>query len=68
MSKVTEFYRWWIVDERNGDRRLTTYKLTRADAERAFPGAEPGLQAREVRELPNPDRLPANSRPEGDWS
>jgi hypothetical protein len=67
MSTPTEFFHWWIVDERTGKRHLTTYKLTRADAERAFPGAEPDLQTREVRDLPNPDRLPANSRPEGDW-
>ena len=32
----TEFFRWWIVDDRSGKRRLTTYKLTRADA--AFAG------------------------------
>jgi len=66
MSTPTEFFRWWIIDERTGTRRLTTYALTRADAERAFPGAEPDLQTREVRDLSNPDRLPANSRP-GDW-
>ena len=64
----TESFRWWIVDERTRKRRLTAYQLTRADAERAFPGAEPDLQTREVRDLPNPDRLPASSRPEGDWS
>jgi len=32
MAVPTEFYRWWITDERTGKRRLTTYKLTRADA------------------------------------
>ena len=47
----TEFYNWWITDERTGQRTLTTYKLTRADAERAFPGAEPHLQTRELRHL-----------------
>jgi hypothetical protein len=41
----TEFYNWWITDECKGERRLTTYKLTRADAKRAFPGAEPDLRA-----------------------
>jgi len=65
MVTPTEFFRWWIVDERTGERQLTAYKLSRADAERAFPGAEPDLQTREVRDLPKPDRLPANSRPEG---
>ena len=64
MSIPTEFFRWWIIDERTGERRLTTYKLSRAHAERAFPGAEPDLQTREVRDLPKPDRLPANSRQE----
>jgi len=32
-----------FIDERTGKRRLTTYKLKRADAEERFPGAEPGL-------------------------
>lgn len=44
MPTPTEFFRFWILDERTGKRRLTTYKLTRADAERQFPGAEPDLQ------------------------
>ena len=65
MVTPTEFFHWWIPDERTGERRLTPYKLSRADAERAVPGAEPDLQSREVRDLPKPDRLPANSRPEG---
>ena len=65
MVTPTEFFHWWIPDERTGERRLTPYKLSRADAERAFPGAEPDLQTGEVRDLPKPDRLPANSRPEG---
>ena len=44
MPTWSEFFRWWIIDERTGERRLTTYALTRADAARAFPGAEPDLQ------------------------
>jgi hypothetical protein len=64
----TEFYNWWITDERTGERRLTTYKLTRANAERAFPGAEPDLQTRELRHLPKAGDAPANSRPGGGWS
>jgi hypothetical protein len=36
VTTPTEFFRWWIVDERTGKRRLTSYKLTRADAERQF--------------------------------
>ena len=65
MSTPTEFFRWWIVDERTGKRRRTTYKLTRANAERAFPSAEPDPQSREVRDLPEPGEVLANSRPGG---
>jgi hypothetical protein len=64
----TEFYRWWIIDERTGERRLTAYKLTRADAKRAFPGAEPELPTRELRTLPNVGEPPPDSRPGGEWS
>ena len=46
---LTEFYHWWITDERTGERRLTPYMLTRIDAGRAFPGAEPHHQTRELR-------------------
>ena len=62
MSNPTEFFRWWIIDERTNERRLTTYALSRADAARAFPGAEPDLQTRETRHLPNPGATPENSR------
>ena len=48
----TEFFRWWITDERTGKRRLTTYKMTRADTAERYPGADPNLQTREVRDLP----------------
>ena len=64
----TEFYNWWIVDERTGALRLTTYKLTRADAERAFPGAKPDLETRELRYLPKAGGAPPSSRPGGEWS
>ena len=70
MPIPTEFFRWWIVDQRTGKRRKTTYMLTRADAERAFPGAQPDLQSREVRNLPDPGHGPANRRPgstSGSW-
>lgn len=65
MTTPTEFFKFWINDERTGKRRLTTYKLTKANAERAFPGAEPDLQTREVRNLPDPGEAPANTRPGG---
>lgn len=68
MSTPTEFFRWWIADERTGKRRLTTFKLSRADAEKAFPGAEPDLETREVRNLPDKAQTPPNSRPGGKWS
>lgn len=68
MTKMTEFFQWWIVDEPSGKRRLTSYKLTRADAERAFPHAEPDVQTREVRDVRDPGQAPANSRPGGNWS
>jgi hypothetical protein len=52
MSTPTEFYRWWISDERTGKRRRTTYELTRERAAERFPDAEPDLRTREVRDLP----------------
>jgi hypothetical protein len=44
MSTLTEFFCWWIIDEPTGERRLTRFKLSRAHAQRAFPGAEPDLE------------------------
>jgi hypothetical protein len=63
MPTPTDFFRWWIVDERTGKRQRTTYKLKRADAERQFPGAEPDLQSREVQHLPEAGEMRGNSRP-----
>jgi len=54
MPTPTELFRWWIIDARTGKRRLTRYAMTRADAERRLPGAEPDLSSREVRLLPEP--------------
>jgi hypothetical protein len=54
MTRVVEFYRWWITDDRTGERRLTEYKLSRADAQRAVPGAVPDAGSREVRNSPRP--------------
>lgn len=51
------------LDERTGERRLTDYKLSRADAQRAFPGAEAEPLTREVRNLPAPGEALASSRP-----
>jgi hypothetical protein len=68
MPVPTEFFRWWIPDELTGKHRLTAYKLTRADAGRAFPGAEPEQRSREVRDLADPSEAPGNSRPGGKWA
>jgi hypothetical protein len=68
MPTPTEFFHWWIADDHTGQRRLTTFKLSRADAEKAFPGAEPDLQTREVRDLPDMAEAPPSSRPGGNWS
>jgi hypothetical protein len=68
MSKVAEFYRWWIVDAVTGERVLTPYKLTSAHAALAFPGAEPDLQTRELRDLPDFSQDPwGNTRPGEPW-
>jgi len=68
MAARIEFFQWWIVDERTGKRRLTTYKLSRADAARAFPGADPHLQSSEIRNLPGPRESTGNAGPERRWS
>ena len=63
MPPLTEYFLWYIPDERTGKLQLTKYKLTRADAQRAFPGAEPDLQTCEARDLPETGKPPANRRP-----
>ena len=68
MATPTELFKWWIVDEPTGEHRLTTYKLTRADAARAFPDAQPDLQTRELRDIQDPRATPSNSRPGRVWS
>jgi hypothetical protein len=62
-----EYFRWWVVDEGTGERQLTTYKLSRADAARAYPGAEPGLETREWRSPPGTGDAPPSSRPGTPW-
>ena len=68
MTTPTEFFNWWIIDQRTSKRRLTNYKLTRIDAERAFPGAEPDHSTGEVRNLPDKSQISPNSRPGPEWS
>ena len=66
MTVPVEFFKWWIDDERTGQRRLTTYKLSRANAERAFLGAEPDLETREIRNFPHPEKTAPTDRRETD--
>jgi hypothetical protein len=63
MSTPTKFFKWYIVDERTGKRRLTRYAMTREQAAERFPDAEPDLQSREVRHLPEPGELHGNTLP-----
>ena len=66
MSTSTEFFRWFIVDERTGKRRLTTYAMTRQEAAEGYPDAEPDLRTREVRNLPEPGERHGNTLPPGE--
>lgn len=51
--KPTEFFRFWVPDDRRpGKVRLTRYAMTREQAAVSFPGAQPDLGTREVRNLP----------------
>jgi len=68
MPELVEFFSWWIVDDRTGERRLTNYKLSRANAERAFPKSEPDPSTREVRSVRSSQDLEADSRPGTRWS
>jgi hypothetical protein len=62
MATLTEYFNWWVVDEGTGARWLTTYKLSRDDAARAFVGAKPELHTREVRNSPDPCAAAASRR------
>lgn len=64
----TEFFLWWVIDECTGVRRLTAYKLSRVNAERAFPGAEPDQRTREVRVTRGGCDLPPSARPGTPWA
>jgi hypothetical protein len=66
MATPNEFFKWWYIDERTGERRRTAYKLNFIDAERAFPGAEPDLSTREAHDPPAVARASANSRRRGE--
>jgi len=63
MPTPTDFYRWFIVDERTGKRRLTRYAMTREQAAERYPPAEPDLRTREIRNLPKPGEIRGNAPP-----
>lgn len=64
MTIPTEFFRWYVTDERTGKQRLTGYAMSREQAAERFPGARPDLRTREVRHLPGTgEDPPANTRP-----
>jgi hypothetical protein len=46
---MTEYFRWWVVDKRTGERLLTNRHLSRDDARRLVPGAVPDLPSRVFR-------------------
>ena len=63
MRKPTEFWLWWITDE-FGDRRMTTYRMTRETALERFPDAEPVPGTMEIRNLPEgPDEWDSAGAP-----
>ena len=48
--RPTEFWIWWITDE-FGDRRMTTYRMSREVGIERFPGAEPVPGTMEMRDV-----------------
>jgi hypothetical protein len=58
MTTATEFFNWWIIDQRTSERRLTTYKLTRIDAERAFRALSQTIQRARSATCPTEARSP----------
>jgi hypothetical protein len=50
----TEFWLWWITDE-FGDRRMTTYRMSREVALQRYPGARAVPGTVEIRNLPDSD-------------
>jgi len=48
-----EFFRWWLPpDAWHRKRHLSSWRMSRAEAQKRYPGAEPDLSSREVRECP----------------
>jgi hypothetical protein len=64
MSTPTEFFRWFITDERTGKRRRATYRMSRKEAHERFGNdGERYPQSRELRNLPAPDGLRGSTTP-----
>ena len=68
MTTPTEFFHWYIVDEGTGNLERTAFKLTRKQANRAFPGSEPDASSRELRDVSDPREAPPDSRPGEKWA
>ena len=52
MEEPLVVWRWWIVDDRTGKRRLTKWHMTEKDALERHPAAERDPSSREVRHNP----------------
>ena len=64
MPTETEFFRWWIPDERTGKLRRTRHMMDHQTAEERHPGCKPDLASREVRTTYRPgERVPGNVKP-----
>ena len=46
---VTEYFRWWYVDEGTGRRRRSRHHMTVEEAQARWPGATPALKTRIVK-------------------
>lgn len=60
--KSVEFYRWILPpDAWHKKPHLSSWRMSRVEAERRYPGAEPDLSTREVRTGPDSMLEPADS-------
>jgi hypothetical protein len=51
--RPTKFYRWWITTPETGKRQRTSWRMSRDEAVKHDPNAEPDLGSLEVRRLPD---------------
>ena len=58
MTTPTEFFNWWIIDQRTSKRRLTTYKLTRIDPSVRFRALSQTIQRARSATCPTKARSP----------